>query len=171
MSETLKYRSLTEGYCRGNGLDIGSGGSPVVPWAIQVDLPSEEYGHYHADQRPESFIHWRGDCTRLPFRPNVFDFVYSSHVLEDFENWREVVSYWSTFVKRGGHLVIMVPDKVRFNEAIKEGQPPNLAHRHEFTPGELSQHFSSGHWSIISDKLTELHPGDYNILFVARRVS
>ncbi len=45
-SETAKYRHLTAEYCFQNdmpavGVDIASQGDPVVPWAIQLDLPIE----------------------------------------------------------------------------------------------------------------------------------
>jgi hypothetical protein len=51
MSETSKYRHLTEPYCRdGAGrpltvLDVASQGDPVVTWAWQLDLPEAEFHH------------------------------------------------------------------------------------------------------------------------------
>ena len=172
MSETAKTRHLTVPYCTGNGLDIGSGGKPVVPWALQIDLPDDKFAAYNSNHRPESSIQWRGDCRRLPFHPNVFDFVYSSHVLEDFADWKEVVNYWATFVKVGGHMIIQVPDRVRFAAYIAAGGPPNCAHQHEFLPGELTEHFQRGQpWKIIRDSHTDLPPGDHNILFIAQRLA
>src|SRR5437867_3001774 len=64
MSETAKHRHLTIRYCQGCGLDLGSGGDPIVPWAISVDLPAEE--GYGTDFGGE--VELRGDALRaLPW--------------------------------------------------------------------------------------------------------
>lgn len=170
MSETSKYRDLVVPFCQGNGIDIGSGGDPVVPWAISLDLPRAEFLHYHSDQKPDNAIHWGGDCRDLPFKNGVCDFVYSSHVIEDFVEWEPILAEWARVLKPGGYLVIMLPDKKRWNEAIRHGQPPNCAHKHESYAGELSAYINTmGGFSIICDKLTDITPEDYNILLVARK--
>jgi SAM-dependent methyltransferase len=167
MSETSKYLHITAPYCQGTGVDIGSQGEPVVPWAIQVDLPREPYLKY-GGQNPES-IHLPIGCSDLPFKDASLDFVYSSHLIEDFADWTSLLTEWSRIVKPGGNLVIMLPDKERFSDAIARGQPPNCAHQHEGRVGELSTYFPTG-WTIIFDGLTNLTPEDYNILFVAKRL-
>lgn len=75
MSETAKHRDIARPYCEGNGCDIGSSGNPVVPWAIQLDLPHADYLHYNP-VRPEAAIHWRGDCRSLPFLDGMLDWVH-----------------------------------------------------------------------------------------------
>lgn len=172
MSESAKYRHLTQPYLSGNGLDLGSGGTPVVPWAISMDLPTGEFLHYRSNQQPEHSIHLAGDARNLHwFRDGVLDFVYSSHLLEDFFEWEPVLAEWARVIKPGGYLVILVPDKELWNEAIRNGQPPNCAHTHESRPGELSEYITRlGGFEIIQDKLTELFPGDYTVLFIARKL-
>jgi SAM-dependent methyltransferase len=168
MSETAKYRHLTARYCHGNGVDIGSGGDPVVPWAISFDLPREEFATYNAGNIPEHCIHFHGDATQLPFRRNTLDFVYSSHLLEDFADWTPVLTEWVRVLKPGGRLVILIPDKARWNVAVSNGQPPNCAHQHEGFVGELTQHAEKlGTLNVVEDRLTDLFPADYSILFVA----
>jgi SAM-dependent methyltransferase len=167
MSETSKYRHLTVTHCGGNGIDIGSGGDPVVPWAISIDLPSEDYHRYNAGTRPENAIHLNCDARILPFKDKTLDFVYSSHLLEDFHDWKPVLQEWGRVLKPGGFIVILVPDRERWRAAVDAGQPPNCAHRHEGSVGELSRYFKG--WNVIRDSLTNLSDTDYSILFIATK--
>lgn len=163
-SETSRHRNLTERYCQGNGIDLGSGGDPVVPHAINVDLPDP---YTRVGPVP---IHWRGSAIELPFKDGTLDFVYSSHLLEDFGNWWPALREWSRVLKPGGHLVILVPDAGRWRAALDRGQPPNLAHQHEASVGELSTYMPPLGLEVVEDRFT--HPDDpreYSILFVARR--
>lgn len=143
-----------------------------MPWAIQVDLPDEafiRYGHAHEETKP---IQYRGDARNLPFKDETMDWVASSHLIEDFEDWHLVLEEFMRVLKHGGNLVIMVPDKVLFRAAVAGGQNDNASHKHEFFVGELS------HWArmrggleVIFDQLTLVRgPKDYNILFVAKKL-
>lgn len=151
---------------------MGSGGDPVVPWAIQVDLPEDafnNYGHVNEITHP---IQWRGNCRDLPFKDGVLDWVYSSHLVEDFEDWPVVLAEFVRVLKHGGNLIIMVPDRERFRARVAAGQGDNLAHKHEFRVGELTEWaHSRGDLRVMFDQLT-LTTGldDYNILFVAKKV-
>lgn len=170
ISETSKYRDLTVQYCQGNGVDIGCGGDPVVPNSIAFDLPPAEFLHYHSNIPPSFPIHWGGDAASLPFKDNVCDYVYSSHVIEDFLDWEPYLLEWARVIKPGGYLVILLPDKARWAAALANGQPPNCAHKHESYAGELSLYTNVlPNFEVICDKLTNKTPEDYNILFVARK--
>lgn len=170
-SETSKYRHLTTQFCVGQGVDIGSGGDPVVPNAIQVDLPPDEFARYN-DGQPYPSIHLTCPAWRLPFLASSLDFVYSSHLLEDFEDWVPLLKEWDRVLKVGGHLVILVPDYTLWREAIRLGQPPNCAHAHEADVGQLSRLMGS-RYDVIRDSLTNCSPGphgiDYSILFVGKK--
>lgn len=171
MSETAKYRKLVVKYCKGNGADVGSGGDPVVPSAIQVELPLDEYSKYRSGDIHGSPIQWHGDGTSLPFKDRTLDYLFSSHLLEDFLNWKPVLQEWVRVLKKGGHLIIMVPDKERWNYAVQHlKQPVNCSHKHEATVGELSSYAKWLGLQVLEDRLTECHPHDYNILFVAKRI-
>src|SRR5688572_23117758 len=116
MSETSKYRHLTTKFCQGNGIDIGSGGDPVVPNAIQIELPMAEYTKYRSGDVHQSAIQWHGDCFNLPFKDGVLDFVYASHLIEDWnpQRWPTVLSEWVRCLKPGGNIVILVPEVTRW---------------------------------------------------------
>ena len=170
-TETAKYRHLTTQYCIGNGVDIGCGGSPVVPSAIAFDLPADIYAKYHSGLTPDRDIQWGGDAHSMPFKDAVCDYVYSSHLIEDFFDWDPLLREWARVIKPGGFLVILLPDKTLWNDAIRRGQPPNCAHRHESFVGELSQYIGRlGGFTVIEDRLTNCFTGDYTILFAARKL-
>jgi SAM-dependent methyltransferase len=168
-SETGKYRHLTAKHCSGAGVDIASQGSVVVPWAFSFDLPREEFDYYNSNNPPKGPIHLRGHATKLPFENDSLDFVYSSHLLEDYEDWIQPLREWTRVLKPGGNLIILVPDKKLWNEAIEKGQPPNCSHKHESYAGELSTYATMMGWTVVHDELTNCFPGDYSVLFVAKR--
>lgn len=171
-SEVEKYRYAAAPYCIGAGVDIASQGVTVVPWAISFDLPEKEFLHYSNGAPPKGPIHLRGHADSLPFETASLDFVFSSHLLEDYLDWLPVLTEWNRVVRIGGHIVILIPDKELWNAAIAAGQPPNNSHRHEGRVGELSEVFRQyfGHFEILKDELTSVIPEDYNIIFVAKRV-
>lgn len=171
-SETERYRSLTVKYLSGVGVDVASQGVAVVPWAISYDLPKKEFLRYSNGNPPKGPLQLRGFAEDLPFEDKSLDWLYSSHFLEDVFDWMPVLKEWDRVIKVGGHMVILVPDKELWNAAIANGQPPNCEHRHESYPGELTKVFQEffGHYEILEDRLTNLVPGDYTILFAAKRV-
>jgi len=169
MSETAKYRPFTIKYLKGCGVDVGCGSDPVAPWAIRFDLPPDDFAAYNSGAA-SNHIQLYGDCRDLPFRDGTLDFVYSSHVLEDFEDWNPVLKEWVRVLKPGGTLVILIPDKKLWEEALRRGQPPNCAHKHEGYVGELTLYCNSLGLTPICDKLTNIEPGDYSILFVAKKL-
>ena len=168
-SETSKYRSLTEQYCGGCGIDIASGGIPVVPWAWQLELPKERYASYHGtnDCGP---IQLRGDAATIQVDSGSLDFVYASHLLEDFEDWEPPLREWSRLLKKGGYLIVLLPDKVLWKQATERGQPPNVAHKHEGTVGELSTYAEKIGCVVVEDRLTNLFDGDYSIIGVFKKL-
>jgi len=126
-SETSKCRERLEKYCVGNGLDIGYGGDPITPSSITLDLPSP------LSKRGDWPQNLRGDGRDLYwFRDSVLDYVYSSHVLEEFENTGEVLKEWLRVIKPGGFLVLYCPDEQVYREWCKlSGQSYNKRHKIE----------------------------------------
>jgi SAM-dependent methyltransferase len=126
-SETSKVRNTLKIFCNGNGVDIGFGGDPILKSAITIDLPSP-YAKYKANP-----LHLRGSGDNLYwFKDTVLDYVYSSHLLEDFENTEEVINEWLRVIKIGGNLVLFLPDEQIYREYNEKlGKQPNHNHIHD----------------------------------------
>ena len=166
-SETSRHRAITAPYCTANGIDIGSGGDPVVPHAIQIEL-ANPYGCIFGDF---AAVQWRGDALDLPFKDGVLGFAYSAHLLEDYADWWPPLTEWTRVIQPGGHLVILLPDHERWQAALRRGQPPNLAHKHEGRVGELSTYCERLRLAPVMDRFTSPDdPMDYSIVFIARKM-
>jgi len=125
-SETSAVREVLARYCAGDGLDIGYGGDPIVPAAICFDLPAR-YGKVG-----DSPQHLHGDCRALPFQSNTLDYVYSSHLLEDFtyDSQVAVLGEWARVVRHKGLIIICCPDQQRFKAHCQAtGQCLNSIHK------------------------------------------
>jgi len=128
-SETDKCRNRIAKYCEGMGLDLGFGGDVVVPWAITLDLPKP---YTKVGNSPQNL---RGDARDLYwFRDGVFDFVFSSHLFEDFspEEMPFVLIEWLRVIKPGGFLILFLPDEQRYRASCESKQRPrNESHKVE----------------------------------------
>ena len=127
-SETSTVTDILAPYCVGIGCDIGYGGKKIVPEAWAFDLP-HPYTKVGEDRQQ-----LRGDCRHLSFLcDEALDYLYSSHVLEDFtyEQLRSVIlPEWRRVLKHNGLLVVNCPDQQRFlAHCQRTGQPMNLAHK------------------------------------------
>ena len=47
----------------------------------------------------------------LPFEDESLDYVFSSHTLEHIENTENVLKEWLRAVKKGGFIILVMPDK------------------------------------------------------------
>lgn len=97
-----------EQWCRGLGADFGCGTNRFSPTVLSIDY----YPHKDAD------IVWQILDNPLPFVDNVFDFVFSSHVIEDFhpDKIQYVFDELLRIIKPGGYFCILGPamDGVRY---------------------------------------------------------
>ncbi|MEI8138455.1 MAG: class I SAM-dependent methyltransferase [bacterium] len=125
-SETSKCRERLAPYCLGYGIDLGFGGDPITAHAIRVDkpLPYTNVGF-------ES-VQLGGDAKKLLwFNDEVLDFVYSSHLLEDYDDTENVLREWLRVIKPGGKLILYCPDEQVFRKhCALTGQSLNPCHVH-----------------------------------------
>jgi predicted SAM-dependent methyltransferase len=126
-SETSKCRKRLAPFCQGFGVDLGFGGDSITEHAVRIDLPQP---YTNVGQQP---VQLGGDCSNLHwFRDEVLDFVYSSHLLEDFASVKDVLREWLRVLKVGGNLILYCPNERRFRaHCARTGQPLNPAHKHE----------------------------------------
>jgi len=124
MSETALIRPIAKKYCKGKGLDIGCGGDKVTPDSWGFDMP-QPYASVGSD-----YIELRGDARNLEFiNIGALDYIYSSHLLEDFPNTEEVLIHWISRIKKGGKLILYLPDEQKYRAHCKAtGQGYNEAH-------------------------------------------
>lgn len=126
---TDEAKATLSKFCGGMGLDVGYGGVSITPNTINVDLPQKRQ---HGGNDPQHLygsgddLYWFRDC--------VLDYVYSSHLLENFEIKRmEVfIAEWLRVLKPGGYLVLYLPDQQRYEEhCATAGAPSNPAHKYK----------------------------------------
>lgn len=125
-SETSKCRARLAPFCQGYGVDLGFGGDPIVPHAIGVDQPRP---YSDVGKNP---VQLGGDAARLIwFADGALDFVFSSHLLEDFVDVAGVLKEWLRVLKPGGRLIIFCPDEQVYRRHCQAtGQPYNEHHVH-----------------------------------------
>ncbi len=133
-SETSKCRSRLAVYCVGNGLDLGPGGDPIILSAVRVDLASP---YSSVGNLP---VQLAGSAANLYwFADETLDYIFSSHLLEDFKDTKTVLREWLRPLKSGGKLVIFCPDEQVYRAHCKKtGQPYNPNHVHaDFSLGKV----------------------------------
>lgn len=128
-------RRLAEGYFQtvfvGEGIDIGCGADPVTRDCLRWDLE-------------------QGDAQTLPgVPPEHFDWVYSSHCLEDLPNPWIAIQRWWEVLRPGGRLLVVVPDEDLYEQGCWPSRF-NAGHRWTFTIHKTRS------WSPVSINLTEL---------------
>lgn len=120
MSETASCRAYLQRFCQGIGLDLGFGGDPIREDSITVDNKSSTHPSFLGDA---ANLHW--------FKDGCFDYVFSSHLLEDFVDTGLVLEEWLRVIRPGGCLVLFLPDqKVYESHCRIHGVIPNQDHKH-----------------------------------------
>lgn len=89
-------------YIKGLGIDVGCGTNRVHPHIMSLDAqPDKRYA--------DACIVW--NCKDLEvFQEQTFDFIFSSHCLEDFEDIPKVFRRWFSRLKVGGVMILLLPD-------------------------------------------------------------
>lgn len=152
MSETHRSRERLARFCTGVGIDIGFGGDPITPSALTMDLCAPYARVGKATQ------HLRGDARNLSFVcPAALDFIYSSHLIEDF-TYRDQVSLmweWRRVLKMGAIIVVVCPDEKTYSAHCRAtGQTYNRHHKEADLSLETFKQRAvdpTGPWAIIHE--------------------
>jgi predicted SAM-dependent methyltransferase len=146
-SETSRYRDLLAPFCIGSGVDIGFGGDPITPTALCMDLPSP---YTCVGKFP---VQLAGDCRNLHwFADGALDYVYSSHVLEDFpeHDTISILQEWVRVLRIGGRLILLLPDQQRYLAYCRcKGLGANTHHSID--------HFSLQYLDLVTHQLGNLN--------------
>ncbi|MHC4156225.1 MAG: methyltransferase domain-containing protein, partial [Planctomycetota bacterium] len=119
--EAQKCRYRIASYLRGTGLDIGCGNQKVCEKAIGIDIEGSA-----ADIK----LDISADSALGMFADGAFDYVFSSHCLEDFKCTEPILREWWRVIKPGGHLVLYLPDRKFYPQAGTAGA--NRNHQQDF---------------------------------------
>ena len=128
-SETSKCRDRLGKFCLGTGMDIGFGGDSINKTAMNMDLrrPYTELG-----DDPQ---HLWGHCADLHwFADGQLDYIYSSHLIEDFsyEEMIVILREWLRVLKPLGHLVLYQPTEAVYKaHCDATGQSHNPGHKND----------------------------------------
>ena len=125
MVETAKAfaRRLREGffekYCMGTGIDIGCGDDPLDPKIDKWDFRISK------DQDAENF-------TSQNIPNEIYDFVYSSHCLEDLAHPGLALQNWWRILKPGGYLILYIPHRDLYERKRDLPSDGNFYHKWYF---------------------------------------
>jgi len=129
VSETSKIRHLVLNYCIGKGADIGFGGDKIVKencLGIDLKTPYAFTGKDKVDIPCNLFEE------SLPLENNVLDYLYSSHLIEDFEDTEKILIDFFRVVKHNGYVILVFPHQLKYEEyCFNNNQQLNPHHIHK----------------------------------------
>ena len=165
MGETSKVRNIVGRYCHGRGIDVGYGGDAISEQAITVDLERPYNG------APKPAVVCEVGKSPLPFGDGALDYVYSSHLLEDFnrDELRDILKDFVRVLRPGGKLVLVVPDEQKYNAyCARVGSKPKEHHHGYMNLGVLvAEMMYFGGDVVYAAKM--LGEGGYNDAIVWRK--
>ena len=131
MSETRKvctiFPNIIEDYFSPDlkVCDIGFGGDKVVPYADGIDQPTP-YTNLGGDVNDIPCRVEQG----IPVEDNTYDVVFSSHLIEDFVDTKNILTEFLRILKKDGTLILIFPDQQSFEYyCLTTGQLGNDAHQ------------------------------------------
>lgn len=103
-----------EKYLIGHGIDVGCGTNRLSNEVVSIDKqPDNRYAHadvVHDCHDLECNISFERKGEVFSFSDNEFDFIFSSHCLEDFEDIPVVFKNWWKKLKPNGLMILLLPD-------------------------------------------------------------
>ena len=151
MSETAKIREKVAEYIKEDsyGIDIGCGPDKLYKTSLGFD----KYKTIAVD-----FV---GDARDLPFEDNEFDYVFSSHCLEDFIDKENVLKEWCRTIKPGGKIGLYLPHKNYYKGC-------NLDHYELFDSSYIKPILEKSGFTIDLDYL-DIGDDRYSFLVIATK--
>ena len=128
-SETEKVRPNVIQFCIGKGCDLGFGGDKIKKEncdGIDYPQPYTKVGKDTVDIGCDIIK------DEIPVADNTYDYVYSSHLIEDFEDTTSGLIKMFRILKNDGLLIIAFPDQQKYEwYCNRHGTYPNPYHKHK----------------------------------------
>ena len=171
-NESAKVKHDIVWYTRGKGLDLGPGKWKTYPHFIGVDqvcLTCRGKAGHKLGCPDAVNVDVFMDCTKLDiFANQSLDFVFSSHMLEDFEDTEAALKEWWRVIKHGGHLVLYLPHKELYpNVGTADG---NEDHVYDFLPEDIIAYMGQMKpgWDLLVNEVRD-QGDEYSFLQVYKK--
>lgn len=174
-NEAEKVRNRIAIYLNGQGLDLGCG-----PWKISVN-ESVTNNCIGVDQSNKADVVRKLSDLSI-FKDEHFDFVFSSHALEDFYYSEAALAEWWAKLKPGGFFILYLPLTRKVAKAMgredwekfypnmgEEGANP--AHKQDLHPEEIKAIISRIGKAMIVDEEIRVDGMEYSFLQVYMKLS
>lgn len=127
-SETSKVRHMVIQWCEGKGCDVGFGGDKIVKTNCDGIDFENPYTYTGRDKVDIACVIGK---EKIPVADGTYDYLYSSHLIEDFDDTSQVLEDFVRVIRNGGTLILVFPDQVKYEAHCRAtGQPLNLHHVH-----------------------------------------
>jgi SAM-dependent methyltransferase len=164
-------------YLKGKSvLDLGCGGTKIVPWAVGVDdarewskkPPSIDIASPIDPDHSGVLVHE----LFVSKRPQFYDVLFSSHALEHVKNpILETLRYWLSFVKPGGKMILYLPSEVHYKYDPANPKVRNPAHAHFLTMEVFMWYLEQLKETSIDLFEPDIGPDRYSFLVVLSKLS
>jgi len=155
-AEVKKCRFRLLPYCHGVGLDIGCGPEKIRKEAIGVDMGGVADINCNIERGIDIFSE------------GFFDYIFSSHCLEDMEDHVRILREWWSKLKVGGFLVLYLPHRDYYPNMGQEGANPN--HKHDFIPDDIIKAMDFATYQLVHNE-THSEGDEYSFDLVFRKLA
>ncbi len=133
--EAGPIRKAIAEYVQGKGVDIGCGMEKICSNAIGLDHEFEYNNYKKPRTAADVFGPWEPYIRRT--EDDSLDFVFSSHLLEDYDRADRALLEWVRVVKPNGYVVLFLPrDKAYVQWCLMHGATPNTNHAQKWNTWE-----------------------------------
>lgn len=165
-SESKKIIWETVPYTRGRGLDVGCGPMKLFPQSIGVD--NDKDVTLFGQSPSEADLKCSADDMSI-IASQSMDYVFSSHMLEHFDDFEKPLKEMWRVVKQGGYLLLYLPHRDFYPNIGKEGANPD--HKHDFTPQDIIAAMKKlGGWDCV-EKQDRNEGDEYSFFLVFKKFS
>lgn len=179
-NETAKVHDRIAPFVSGKGVDLGCG-----LWKLKVPKTGKDFclgvdgGYFSGGQDVDVLA----DVNKLElFANESFDYVYSSHTLEDMPYPAATLKEWWRILKPGGNLILYLPMTKSVAKTLgredwenfypnKGENGANPHHQHDYSPAEIQQFVSEcGPVEVLVDEVRG-EKEEYSFLQVYRKLA